>query len=307
MSVPEAVILVKVWYENEPERAKSRIGIPNAGLRVLEIFRQTWPLRERHYLTEGGGQVAGLSGAGGDAIIARFAPGLGSVGTEAGRTSRSTPGAARRLAKALNEIPKDEASSRQQRALLSDTMQRWIVQEVLAELLQPSLPPVEVTLTVGSAVALKRFVDAASVSFGWYPTVRAMFAELGGRYFSDDFLETEEDGSQIWIADMAFLFGEIPTMSHAELARGIVRGRHQCTLIVPGNMVVGSRQLMSADGLGAMVDVHAAEDYLAVLIDCLASYGLQDKKQILMELTQSTQLRLRKELGDLGSGGGTRG
>ena len=115
------------------------MGIPNTGLRVLEIFRRHWPLHENQYLTAGGGQVAGLSGASGNEVVQRHAPEFRAMGTESGRTSRSTVSAARRLAARLNDLPQSVAADSERRAHIADEMQRWIVVEVLARELGPAV------------------------------------------------------------------------------------------------------------------------------------------------------------------------
>jgi hypothetical protein len=128
--------VVAEWYEAErlserPTRELA-IGKANAGLIVLEHFRAHYPLTNSVYLSEGQGQVSGLSGASVRRIIRRFAPEVGSLGTEAGRTSRGTPAAAHRLAERLNALESEIGHPLpEDRTLLADTMQRWLIENVI--------------------------------------------------------------------------------------------------------------------------------------------------------------------------------
>ncbi len=98
---------------------------------MLEHLRSHYPLIEDHYLAPGGGQVRQLSGSRVRRILRRFGE-TRSLGTEAGRTSRGTPGAARELVDSLNSFDIELADS-DKRNELADVLQRWLIENPIAE------------------------------------------------------------------------------------------------------------------------------------------------------------------------------
>lgn len=77
------------------------------------------PLKEASLLTEGGGQVSGLSGNAINKILKEYGEER-RVGTEAGRTSRGTPTLAKQYAAFLNEVSAGDTS------LLQGIEQWWV-------------------------------------------------------------------------------------------------------------------------------------------------------------------------------------
>ncbi|MYD66560.1 MAG: DUF4928 domain-containing protein [Chloroflexi bacterium] len=255
--------LVEHWHEAEAARGTSPKGVPNTGLHVLEIFREQWPLDERHYLTEGGGQVKGLSGHSGDIIIRRYAPNFRSIGTEAGRTSRSTPGAAQRLAARLNELPATIGNDRGQRADRADRMQRWIVNEVLARVLAPRGPAIEILDGEPLERALNRHLDDAAGDITWVRAAERLLAA------TIDVVTRDADvphGDQLRLGDTALVLSELPTMADVETCAAAVADQMRCLLLTPNARVLASAQLLEANELDA-VEVESASRFVARLID----------------------------------------
>ena len=220
-----AASLICDWYEGEPGRRRSRIGIPNAALHVLEVFRDYWPLREGQFLTKGGGQVAGLSGVSGDVIVARFDSDLRSLGTEAGRTSRSTPAAARRLAEKLNALPRELAEDPAARAALADKMQLWIVEEVLAPQLKLDDQRM---LSVDSGEplerAVRRYLDRLAEDNLWKSgATRLLIAatEASGRLgtMTKPSRSRRTQASVIQVGDTSVILSELPTFADIETCK----------------------------------------------------------------------------------------
>ena len=281
--------LIRDWYEREPGRRRSRIGIPNAGLHVLEVFRHNWPLRERQYLTEGGGQVAGLSGPSGDIIVSRFNSNLRSLGTEAGRTSRSTPAAARRLAERLNALPRELVEEPAARAALADKMQLWIIHAVLAPQLKPDG---DSSLSIDSGepseLAVRRYLDqlgdvgmwkigaarlliAATEASGWIETAPHEERSRGTQ------------ASVVQIGDMSIILSEIPTFADLEACRAVLDVGNRCMLLTPENRSLASAQLLEAGGL-RNVEVEAASRFVARLIDIASGFERHARDELVAKI-----------------------
>lgn len=81
------------------------------------------PLKETALLTEGGGQVSGLSGNAINKILKEYGEAR-RVGTEAGRTSRGTPTLAKQYAAFLNELDAGDAS-------LLQGIEGWWVERII--------------------------------------------------------------------------------------------------------------------------------------------------------------------------------
>ena len=283
--------IVRQWHEAEPERARSRIGIPNTGLRVLEIFRRHWPLRENQYLTGGGGQVSGLSGAAGNEIVQRYAPELRAMGTEAGRTSRSTASAARRLAERLNSLPQEIGADAAARARLADQMQRWIVLEVLVA----ELRPVERRIAVrpGEPVerALCRYLDDPEDDRPWIRIAGRLLAattEVVTEVARDhgDPVQRALPDNQIHLGDTTIVLAELPTLADVEVCQLAVEAEQRCVLLTREERVLASAQLLEAAGLEA-VEVDSVSRFTARLIDTSAGFEPDRRDRLIAELNQS--------------------
>ncbi len=245
--------IVRQWHEAEPERDRSRIGIPNTGLRVLEIFRRHWPLRENQYLTVGGGQVSGLSGAAGNEIVQRYAPELRAMGTEAGRTSRSTTSAARRLAERLNDLPQEIGADAAARAHFADQMQRWIVLEVLTA----ELMPVERQIAVqpGEPVerALRRYLDDPEDDRAWIriaarllaATIEVVTEAAKGH---GDPVQRAQPGNQVRLGDTTIVLAELPTLADVEVCQLAVEAEERCVLLTCEKRVLASASATGSSG-----------------------------------------------------------
>ena len=270
-----ATALIKDWYESEPERRRSRIGIPNAALHVLEVFRHHWPLREGQFLTTGGGQVVGLSGSSGDAIVARYTPSLRSMGSEAGRTSRSTPSAARRLAHRLNALSREMAADPTARASLADGMQLWIINEVLyPQLGQHSRLPV-LRLDPGEPTELvleDYFHNLVDCSWRQATTrlLTAIVAILPKTSAGNSQRWTIHEGP-ITLGDTLVVVSELPTFAEIETCADALASGMRCLLLTPHERSLASAQLVEAAGL-SRVEVDRATRFLARLIDVASRF-----------------------------------
>lgn len=285
-----AVSLIRDWYEEEPARRRSRIGIPNAALHVLEVFRHHWPLREGQFLTSGGGQVAGLSGISGDAIVGRYDSSLRSMGTEAGRTSRSTPAAARRLSDRLNALPRQTAIDPSTRAVMSDKMQLWIVEKVLAPQLRGDAGPT-VSLNPREPLehALRRYFDRLA-DRPWKQTASRLLvtaAEVAVRTETPvrwpERGRTERDALDL--GDTSIVIAELPTFADVETCEAALAAGKRCLLLTPEDRLLASAQLLEAAGLSG-VEVDSATRFVARLIDLACRFDVHVRQELIDEINQ---------------------
>ena len=286
-----AEALVGRWLNGEPERARSRVGIPNAALQVLEIFRSYWPLRETHYLTLRGGQVAGLSGASGDKIVLRHSDRLRSMGTEAGRTSRSTPAAARRLATLLNELPHEIGSDSTARTNLANAMQAWIVNEVLA----PQLQRTELAIVVRPGRSLRdaidRFCDDSSRKTGsWAQVASSLLTkvvavaaradtkiQLGKQY--------GKSSRTLLLGDASIVVSALPTLADIEACRNAISADRDCLLVTRSDRVLASIQLLDAAELQC-VEVESLSRFLSRMIEYESRFNADRKNELIGEINK---------------------
>ena len=272
-----ALSLIFDWYQEEPGRRRSRIGIPNAALHVLEVFRDYWPLREGQFLTKGGGQVAGLSGVSGDVIVARFDSDLRSLGTEAGRTSRSTPAAARRLAERLNALPRELVEDPAARAALADKMQLWIVEEVLGPQLKlDDKRALSIDSGEPSERAVRRYLDRLAGDNLWKSgATRLLIAatEASGRpgTVPNPSRSRRTQASVIQLGDTSIILSELPTFADIETCKAILDAGTRCMLLTPEDRLLASAQLLEAAGL-ERVEVDGASRFVARLIDISSGF-----------------------------------
>lgn len=283
-----AVSLISDWYEREPERRRSRIGIPNTALHILEVFRVHWPLREGQYLTSGGGQVAGLSGVSGDAIAARYDPTLGSMGTEAGRTSRSTPSAARRLAGRLNSLSRETATDPSARAALADMMQLWIVDNVLSpQLRQDARLVLTLRPSEPTEHALTRYVDAFADDT-WKQSATRLLAAAAEAAIPHDVstqgLERRnvQEGA-IDLGDTSIIVSELPTFADIETCKAAIARGMRCLLLTPHDRSLASAQLLEAAGLSS-VDVESLTRFVARLVDVASGFEADVREKLVKEI-----------------------
>ena len=285
-----AISLIGDWYEREPERRRSRIGIPNTALHVLEVFRVYWPLREGQYLTSGGGQVASLSGVSGDAIAARYDPTLRSMGTEAGRTSRSTPSAARRLAGRLNSLSRETATDPAARAALADMMQLWIVDNVLSpQLSQDSR--LALTLKPGDPIqhALTSYMDAL-VDYSWKQSATRLLAVAAEAAIPRDASTQDVERWNVQegvinLGDTLIVVSELPTFAEIETCNAALATGMRCMLLTPHDRSLASAQLLEAVGLSS-VEVESLTRFVARLIDVASGFESDVREKLVKEINQ---------------------
>ncbi len=291
MNNEKAISIVREWYEAEPDRYRSRIGIPNAGLHVIERFRANWPVRESHYLTPGGGQISGMSGASGDLIVARFATSARSLGSEAGRTSRSTPAAARRLAARLNRIHEEDGRDAGRRGQIADVMQEWLVTNVLLnELSRVSIPRVLLSERSAGVMQVEQWADLLTGQINdWNRAAVGILAAscdvlLAEKHKIAAPLEDSEARADLQIEDTALIAADIPTPWVFKRCRAVLSNEMLCVLIVPEKRLAGACQLTEAEGLADSIDVESLGRFVIGLTRVKAGFGRAELRRLMSDI-----------------------
>jgi len=291
MTNDEAIAVVRGWYEAEPDRYRSRIGIPNAALHVIERFRTSWPLKDSHYLTHGGGQVSGVSGASGDLIVSRFASTARSLGSEAGRTSRSTPAAARRLATQLNRISAEDGSDPSRRSQIADVMQEWLVTNVLLkELARSNLPRISRPAGGVHAGQIEDWADRLAAQIDDWRRVAtsilmaACEVVLPEKCRASTPLENMGTNPDLQIEDTALIVADIPTPWVFERCRAALSNDMLCVLIVPEKRLVGACQLAEAEGMSNSIDIDSLGRFVSGLVRQKAGFERASLRRLMAEI-----------------------
>ena len=237
------------WYESQRSRLRRgqvAVGVANTGLVMIEHFRTAYPLTENQYLSPGQGQVSGLSGSRVRQILRRFGEAR-SLGTEAGRTSRGTPGAARDLANRLNafqaelrEVDADE------RGRLANTMQRWLIENPISEFFGRQRLEVELDPRQPMQVNIAAILQAASLRSQAGPVAQHLIgAKLQLRYpririanYSVSTADAPSDRRGDYeVGSTIFHVTTAPSNEVIEKCGGNLREQYRAILLVPADRV----------------------------------------------------------------------
>jgi len=276
------VALVKEWYE-EATGQDVRIGIANGGLILIEHFRRSFPLAPNDYVSKRGSQVRGLSGRTGDEIIARFLPGMCSIGTEAGRTSRGTLPAVRRLADSLNDLaPLIEPLTVEERGRLADAMQRWIVENPIRayferQKLAPPLDarhasPANVTAILAAAADRNQAGPVAQHIIGAKLALRYPGLEVENYSYSTADAPTNRHGDFV-VGDTVFHVTMTPSPAVIEKCERNTRDGYRPLLLVPDSKREGASQMAESMGLGSTLAVMGIETFVGQNVEEVAGFN----------------------------------
>ena len=207
-----------------------------------------------------------------------------SIGTEAGRTSRSTPGAARRLAEALNELPREIGTNAAARSTLADQMQRWIVEEVLAPELAPRAPVLELRPDEPLESALDRHLEDPVPGSTWVRSTEALLTALIEIAIQRSVAARARHGRPILrIGDTSMVLSELPTVADVEVCSGETAAGRRCIVLTRADRVLASAQLLEAAGLQD-VPVDSAARFAARLIDVASEFDPDRRDDIIAAL-----------------------
>ena len=277
------VALVEDWFSKAAKSRRQTIGIANGGLHLIEYFRRRFPLVEEDYVSSQRSQVRGLSGTSGDRIIARFLPGMRSIGTEAGRTSRGTLPAVQLLAGHLNDLALQIRSmSDKQRGILADSMQRWIVENPIRayferQKLAPALDtryasPANVAAILAAAAERNQSGQVAQHIVGAKLARRYPDMEIENYSYSTADAPTNRPGDFV-VGDTVFHVTMTPSPAVIQKCEKNTRDGYRPLLLVPENKREGALQMTDSMGLGRIVGVMGIEAFVGQNIEEIARFS----------------------------------
>ena len=298
------VRLIRDWFHAHSRGRSIAIGIANGGLHLLERFKSAFPLTEGDYTSPGGSQVKGLSGASGDRIVARFLPGMSSIGTEAGRTSRGTLPAVRELAELLNErADLIEQLSPSEREHAAEAMQRWIVENPIRSYferkkLSPSLDtrhasPANIASILAAARERDQMGQVAQHLVGAKLTLRFPNRKIQNYSYSTADVVTQRRGDFV-VRSSVFHVTIAPSPAVLDKCRENVKQGYRPLLLVPEDKRRGAYEMAESLGLADLVAVMGIESFVGQNVDEIAEFGQARFEAELRRLLEIYNERVRQ-------------
>lgn len=290
------VALVKDWFEAHRGGRAIAIGIANGGLHLLEHFKSAFPLSEADYASPGGSQVRGLSGSSGDKIIARFLPGMSSIGTEAGRTSRGTLPAVRDLAHRLNDRADIiQPLTARARANMAEAMQRWIIGNPIQayfgrKKLSPALDPrhsspATIAAILAAAKARDQMGQVAQHLIGAKLALRYPNRDIENYSSTAADTVTRRRGDFV-VGRTVFHVTIAPSPALLEKCRQNIKQGYRPLVLVPDEKRAGASQMADSLGLANVTAVMAIETFVGQNIEEIAEFDQSEFENQLRRLLE---------------------
>ncbi|MEZ4552964.1 MAG: DUF4928 family protein [Dehalococcoidia bacterium] len=270
--------LVEKWFL--ANRGRSTLGVANAGLMVLEYFRNKCPLEESDYLTPGGSQVRGLSGARALEIIRRFLPSARPVGTESGRTSRGTASSARNLASILNDLVEPGGDlTADERSRIANAGQEWLVAHPIQSYYQRQRLSPDINSSWSAHRNIQGILEAAGDRRG-IVAQHLVGAKLSLRFPGHQFpihsystadAQTGRSGD-FQIGQSALHVTVAPGQPLMEKCRSNVRDGLRVVVIVTEGTREGAKQLVATNDLSDYVTVTTIESFVGQNVDEISEF-----------------------------------
>ena len=272
------------WYESQRSslrRGQVAVGVANTGLVVIEHFRTTYPLTEEDYLSPGRGQVSGLSGPGVRRILTRFGE-TRSLGTEAGRTSRGTPRAARDLAERFNALRRQLSTlSSEDRNRLADSMQRWLLENPIREFFERQRLEVELDPRLPIRANVAAILQAAQGRKQAGPVAQHLVgAKLQLRFprtrIPNYSVTTADTPSQrrgdFELGNAVFHVTVAPGEAVIRKCHGDLSANYRPVLLVPDSSVAAASQMAENVGLGRRLWIASIESFVGQNVEEIAEF-----------------------------------
>lgn len=269
------------WYDarrpaphREPHRSVAAIG-----LFVLERARAIFPLSESDYLTEKN-QVAGAGQSQLKRILARYGEERRFL-AEGGRTTRSSVVAAQDLVMRLNALEPLQSASHEDRALVFDSLQRWLVARI-QDYFNSQRIEIEIDVARPGSLLVADLLVAASKR----KVAGAVAQHLVGAKLALRFPDVEIENYSYTTADQQlgrhgdFLVGDTvfhvtvhPSPGHAEKCERNLRAGFRAALLVPESLLEPARYLASQANVGERVWVASIESFVGQNVEEISSFG----------------------------------
>jgi hypothetical protein len=296
--------LVKDWFHAHSRGRSIAIGIANGGLHLLEHFKSAFPLTEGDYTSPGVSQVKGLSGASGDRIVARFLPGMSSIGTEAGRTSRGTLPAVRELAELLNgRADLIQPLNPSEREHVAEAMQRWIVENPIRSYferkkLSPSLDtrhtsPANIASILAAAKERDQMGQVAQHLVGAKLALRFPKRKIQNYSYSTADVVTGRPGDFL-VGSSVFHVTIAPSSAVLEKCMQNIKQGYRPFLLVPEDKRRGTYEMADSLALADVVAVMGIESFVGQNVEEIAEFGQPEFEAELRRLLEIYNERVRE-------------
>jgi len=261
------------WYGVEPPKTY----VVCAGLAVLEIMRDAYPLAESDYKTDGN-QIR-TSGP----LIKRILHRHGEERTysrEGGRTTRGTVPAAERLVERLNNHPELAGLTVDERRRLIDGLQGWLVEKVREYFDQTRITP-DILLTRPSWLIIGDILIAATARQKAGPVAQHLVgAKLAVRYpdrpiENHNYTTADQQlgrPGDFLLGDTVFHVTVAPMEAVLEKCEANIRNGYRVQLLVPDARVVGTRQLADGRGLQDKIAVQSIESFVGQNVEEMGKF-----------------------------------
>lgn len=292
---------LRSWFGERRERLRDKdktIGLSCTGLLVIERLRTVFPLREEHFLSEGRGQVRGLSGRGASKILERlegWEPRF--LGTEAGRTSRGTPEAARLLADRLNATLEAHWAglSDEEHSHLIEAMQLWLAKNPILEYFSREGLDVELDVHRPLASNVARILSAAKRRkqdgavaqhlVGAKLALRFPALNVPNHSVSTADAPSNRPGDFL-IESTAFHVTVVPSIQVMEKCKRNLRQRYRVVLLVPDDWIPGAQRMAKETKIDGKVWITSVENFVGQNIEELGEFGEDGLRQQLRRLLE---------------------
>jgi len=302
------IALVTDWFRAHTGERSVAIGIANGGLHLLEHLKHAFPLTEADYTSRGGSQVKGLSGPSGDRIVARFLPGMPSIGTEAGRTSRGTLPAVRELAGLLNgRADLIQALTSTERDHAAEAMQRWLVENPIRSYferkkLSPSLDtrhtsPANIASILAAAKERDQMGQVAQHLVGAKLALRFPGRKIQNYSYSTADIATRRRGDFV-VRSSVFHVTIAPSPAVLEKCRENIRHGYRPFLLVPEDKRRGAYEMADSLGLADVVTVIGIESFVGQNVEEIAEFAQAEFEAELRRLLEIYNERVREAESD---------
>lgn len=293
-----------MWYEGErpsPGEEPLRYAVC-AGLAVLEIMREIYPLNEQDYITDKN-QVR-TSGKTIKKILERQGE-TRTYAREGGRTTRGTRPAAERLVSRLNNCACSEmfaTLNQNDRLDVIDSLQGWLVDKV-KEYFERKKIEVEIHLSKPSWQIIADILSMADKRKVAGPVSQHLVgAKLAIRYphlIIDNHSYTTADQQlnrpgDFIVGDTAFHVTVSPTPSVFEKCALNVRHGYRAVVLTRENKVLAARQMAESAGLDGKVGVTSIEQFVGQNVEEMAEFGKESLAAKLFALLQKYNERVRE-------------
>lgn len=271
----EALEALSSWFEHERPNAdrEPERYVVCAGLAVTELMRDTYPLSESDYLTQGN-QVKKTGGPAIKAILERYGE-IREYAREGGRTTRGTRPAAERLVSALNYLETLTDLSHDKRKQVMDVLQSWLVDRV-REYFERKQIQIEITLDKSAQQIVSNILVAAAPRgvtgavaqhiVGAKLSLRYPHLEIENHSYTTADIQLGRPGDFV-VGDTVFHVTVAPMPAVIDKCDDNLRNNYRVVLLVTDSKLQAARQMADMKGILDRIGLYSIEAFVGQNIE----------------------------------------